>query len=52
MHKPAARKPQLVAEDTPERFERLTQHLRINGSPLVSKLFELQAERAKGLQLK
>ena len=38
-------------DDTPERFERLTQHLRVSGKPLESKIFALQADRAKGLQM-
>ena len=50
-----AKTPRTVAprpeDDTPEKFERLTQHLRVSGKPLESKVFALQADRAKGLQM-
>lgn len=32
-------------KDSPERFARLTSHLRVNGQPLESKLFLIQAEK-------
>ena len=40
-----------VDTDTPERFERLTSHIRVSGKKLESKVFALAAERAKGLKM-
>jgi hypothetical protein len=40
-----ATRPTLAGEITPERFANLTRHLRVNGKPLESMLFRLQAER-------
>jgi hypothetical protein len=42
---PAMRQPSLAGEITPERFAKLTAHLRVNGKPVENILYRLQAER-------
>lgn len=40
-----------VDDDSPERFARLTRHIRIQGMPMSSMKFTLEAEKARGLQM-